>query len=185
MMMDDETAHTCIKYKVIYSPCPVPLYQTNTTHIPQTLFSFLNSHLFLSWTVHLGCNIFKVKAHTFKYGPNPAFISFIFILFSFQKEIQFQFQQYKLKKHWWCACDSNPGPQNVRRRQNHWAVASDSTFYRWKHTIQILCFNMGQTWPLLFSFSSFSHYNDKYGTTDFKWKCTDGLLGIRTWDGWM
>ena len=57
--MDDETAHTCIKYKVIYSPCPVPLYQTNTTHIPQT--PFLNSHLFLSWTVHLGCKIFKVK----------------------------------------------------------------------------------------------------------------------------
>ena len=28
------------------------------------------------------------------------------------------------KKHRWCAWDSNLGPQNGRRRQNHWAMAA-------------------------------------------------------------
>ena len=58
----------------------------------------------------------------FKYGPIPASFSFIFVLSSFQFHLQFQ--QYKLKKHVWCAWDSNPGEQDGRRRTNHGAMAA-------------------------------------------------------------
>ena len=50
----------------------------------------------------------------FKNGP---IFLFIFVLFS----LQFQ---YKLKKHRWCAWDSNPGPQDGRRRRNHGAMVA-------------------------------------------------------------
>ena len=33
---------------------------------------------------------------------------------------------YNWKKRRWCAWDSNPGPQDVRRRRIHWAMASPS-----------------------------------------------------------
>ena len=42
------------------------------------------------------------------------FFVFIFVIFSLYPittQIQFQFQQYKLKKRRWCVWDSNPGPQ--------------------------------------------------------------------------
>ena len=53
----------------------------------------------------------------FKNGPIPASFLFIFVLFL----LQFQ---YKLKKRRWCAWDSNPGPQDGRRRRNHGAMAA-------------------------------------------------------------
>ena len=52
-----------------------------------------------------------------KKWANPGLFLFIFVLFL----LQFQ---YKLKKHRWCAWDSNPGPQDGRRRQNHGAMAA-------------------------------------------------------------
>ena len=48
---------------------------------------------------------------------NPGLFLFIFVLFSLQI-------QYKLKKHRWCAWDSNPGLQDGRRRRNHGAMAA-------------------------------------------------------------
>ena len=53
-----------------------------------------------------------------KNGPIPASFLFIFVLFSLQ------FQKYKLKKHRYCAWDSNPGPQDGRRRRSHGAMAA-------------------------------------------------------------
>ena len=55
--------------------------------------------------------------HFFKYGPIPASFLFIFILFTSQIN-------YKLKKRRWSAGDSNLGPQDVRRRWNHGAMAA-------------------------------------------------------------
>ena len=37
--------------------------------------------------------------------------------------LSLQFHQYKLKKHRWCAWDSNPRPQDGRQRLNHGAMA--------------------------------------------------------------
>ena len=47
-----------------------------------------------------------------KYGPIPAYFSFIFILSIIQIE----------KKRSWCVRDSNPGPHNGRHRLNHGAA---------------------------------------------------------------
>ena len=49
-----------------------------------------------------------------KNGQIPASFLFIFVLFS----LHFQ---NKLKKHRWCAWDSNPEPQDGRHRRNHGA----------------------------------------------------------------
>ena len=57
----------------------------------------------------------------FKYGSIPASFSFIFVLFSFQSQLQFQ--QYYLKKRRWCSWDSNPGLQDGRCRLNNGAIA--------------------------------------------------------------
>ena len=53
----------------------------------------------------------------FKYGPIPASFS-LFSSFSHQNSIT------NWKKHRWCAWDSNLGPQDGRRRQNHGAMAA-------------------------------------------------------------
>ena len=62
-----------------------------------------------------------------KYGPIPASFSFIFILFLFQQQYSFNFN---MKKHKWCASDSNPGPQDGKRRQNHKAMAAAPKLFR-------------------------------------------------------
>ena len=49
-----------------------------------------------------------------KYGLIPASFSFIFVLFSFQNQLQFQCQQYNLKKHRWCAWGLNPGRRRIQ-----------------------------------------------------------------------
>ena len=56
------------------------------------------------------------KESFFKWA-NPGLFFFIFVLFL----LQFQ---HKLKKHRWCAWDSNPGPQDGRHRRNHGAMAA-------------------------------------------------------------
>ena len=57
-----------------------------------------------------------------KIWTNPCLFLFICIHVLFQ--YQLQFQNYKLKKHRWCAWDSNPGLQVGRRRWNHGAMAA-------------------------------------------------------------
>ena len=52
-----------------------------------------------------------------KKWANPGLFLFNFVLFS----LQFQ---YKLKKHRWCAWNSNLGPQDGRHRQNQGAMAA-------------------------------------------------------------
>lgn len=54
---------------------------------------------------------------SFLIWANSGLLSFIFIPFSFP--YQLLFQQYKLKKHRWCAWGLNLGPQNGSRRRNH------------------------------------------------------------------
>ena len=46
----------------------------------------------------------------------------LFRLFSFFSS--YNFNNTNWKKHWWCAWDSNPGPQYGRRRQNHGSMAA-------------------------------------------------------------
>ena len=53
-----------------------------------------------------------------KNGPIPA----SFCLFS--SFSHYNFNNTNWKKHRWCAWDSNPGPQNGRRRRNHGAIAA-------------------------------------------------------------
>ena len=65
-------------------------------------------------------------------GPIPA--SFLFIRPFLIHQLQFQFQQNKLKKCRWCAWDSNPGPQDCRCRQNHGAMAAARTTYSFVDT---------------------------------------------------
>ena len=84
----------------------------NVSRLKLTFFKllFIESFvLLLSYSVHLFL--------FFKKWANPSLFWFIFILFS----LQFQ---HKLKKHRWCAWDSNPGPQDGRRRWNHRAMAA-------------------------------------------------------------
>ena len=47
----------------------------------------------------------------------------LFVLFLFSSCYNFN---TNWKKHRWCAWDSNPGPQDGRRRQNHGAMAATS-----------------------------------------------------------
>ena len=49
---------------------------------------------------------------------NPGLFLFIFVNFLDTISIK------NGKKHSWCAWDSNPGPQDGRRRQNHGAMAA-------------------------------------------------------------
>ena len=93
-----------------------------------------SSHSYRSWSVLVGrsyrlvtYNRAKIKITLFtrsivffKYRPVPASFSFIFVLFTPQIN-------YKLKKRSWSAWDSNPGPQDGRRRQNHGAMAATCT----------------------------------------------------------
>ena len=51
--------------------------------------------------------------------PNRASFLFIFILFTWQIQQKFD---YKWLNHRWCAWDSNPGGQNGRCREIHWAI---------------------------------------------------------------
>ena len=63
---------------------------------------------------------FTLHLRFFKKWANHGLFLFIFDLF-----LQFQ---YKLKKRRWCAWDSNPGPQDGRRRRNHGAMAATRSF---------------------------------------------------------
>ena len=49
----------------------------------------------------------------FKKWANPGLFLFLFLSFSHHN-----FNNTNVKKHRWCACDSNPGPQDGRCRQN-------------------------------------------------------------------
>ena len=53
-----------------------------------------------------------------KNGPIPASFC-LFLSFS-----RYNFNNSNWKKRRWCAWDSNPGPQDGRRRQNHGAMAA-------------------------------------------------------------
>ena len=55
-----------------------------------------------------------------KYRPIPA----SFCLFSFFSNSNDNLNNTNWKKRRWCAWDSNPGPQDGRRRWNHWAMAA-------------------------------------------------------------
>ena len=62
--------------------------------------------------------ILKGTSLFLKYGAIPDAFSFIFLFFSFQQQLQLE------KKCRWCAFDSNLGPQESRRRQNHGAMVA-------------------------------------------------------------
>ena len=83
----------------------------------QYFFSFSCVHQFSSW-------FFSLKS-----GPIPA----SFCLFSFFSCYNFN---TNWKKHRWCAWDSNPGPQDGRRRRNHRAMAATLKFSSWFTTGQ-------------------------------------------------
>ena len=60
-----------------------------------------------------------IEVYIFKYGPIQDYFLFIFALFT----LRFK---YKLKRHRWWARISNPGLQDGRLRQIHWAMVSAS-----------------------------------------------------------
>ena len=79
-----------------------------------------------------GCLILvneNVSQETFLKIWDNSGLFFVFVLFSFQ--YQLQFQQHKWIKRSWCAWDSNWAAQDGRRRQNHGAMASalEETLY--------------------------------------------------------
>ena len=55
-------------------------------------------------------------------GQSRPLYLFIFVLFTFK--FNWQIYSLKLKKHRWCAWDSNPGRQDGRRRRIHWAMVA-------------------------------------------------------------
>ena len=74
-------------------------------------------HDYLIWScykVHI-CFFFKMCQ------SRPLYL-FIFVLFTFK--FNWQIYSLKLKKHRWCAWDSNPGRQDGRRRRIHWAMVA-------------------------------------------------------------
>ena len=93
--------------------------------LPNLVTLIASYNLWASW------NLFRHKNQNSKSGSNgvmflkiwanPGLFSFIFVPFTSQIN-------YKLKKRWWSAWDSNPGPQDGRRRRNHGAMAAT---HRW------------------------------------------------------
>ena len=63
------------------------------------------------------------KTFFFKNGPVPASFC-LFLIFS-----RYNFNNTNWKKCRWCAWDSNPGPQDGRRRWNHGAMAATSKLF--------------------------------------------------------
>ena len=92
-------------------------------YCPSELFwYFINTRASLTETSHhlllLKSSMAKQVFFFKKNGPIPA--SFCpFSLFS-----QYNFNNTNRKKLRWCAWDSNPGPQDGRRRQNHGVMAA-------------------------------------------------------------
>ena len=79
----------------------------------------------------LCCNLLSF----FFYWPIPA----SFCLFSFFSHSNSNSNdKYKLKKHRWCAWDSNPGRQDGRRRRIHWAIAAPLSFIFLQDTFHVL-----------------------------------------------
>ena len=76
--------------------------------IGKPLFIFL-SH----WLWHCG-HLCCYSSTFFKKTGQSRPLFCLFLFFS-----SYNFNNTNWKKHWWCAWDSNPGPQDSRRRQNH------------------------------------------------------------------
>ena len=73
----------------------------------------------ISGKVRNSANVFLKK------WPKPGLFLFIFVLFTFQfKWPIYNLNKINSKKHRWCAWDLNPGQQDGRRRQIHWAMAA-------------------------------------------------------------
>ena len=90
-----------------------------------------------SFSIQLWLNLSFFK----KNGPIPA----SFCLFS--SFSHYNFNNTNWKKHSWCAWDSNPGPQDGRRRRNHGAMAATQVknYCCSKHS----CFSL--KWSIFFS----------------------------------
>ena len=70
-----------------------------------------------------------MKKALFKWTNHGLFL-FIFVIFTFQFIWQiYNLNDVKWKKHRWCAWDSNPGRQDGRHRQIHWAMAAPEIKY--------------------------------------------------------
>ena len=110
-------------------------YWMHTLYIPSIWYL----HLF--WSLCRSCNL--LHNLKFVYGPNPVYLLFIFVLFSFQ----YQIQHHKLKKRKWCAWDSNPGLQDGWQRLKHGAMAATPS------THSITAFTDYLSFFLLFSLS--------------------------------
>ena len=101
-----------------YQWSAVPL---NHHHVPTTTYHSCRCYGSSLFTKDKSClSEFKsaFSYFFFYYGPLPA----SFCLFSFFSRYNFNW-----KKHRWCAWDSNPGPQDGRRRRNHGAMAATPT----------------------------------------------------------
>ena len=64
----------------------------------------------------------------------PLFVYFCYFLVTTSIQIE--------KKHRWCAWDSNPGPQDGRRRQNHGAMAATQPVLRSVCCKEIVAYNI-------------------------------------------
>ena len=73
---------------------------------------------FWLWAATVNKIPIKICWFFLKNGPVPA----SFCLFSFFS--CYNFNNTNWKKHWWCAWDSNPGPQDGRCRQSQGAMAA-------------------------------------------------------------
>ena len=70
-----------------------------------------------------------------------------------------------MKKHRWCAWDSNPGRQDGRHRQIHWAMAAPHKQMFAKHNYT----------SLKLSFSLFSHFSTFTSSTKFQINYNDSI----------
>ena len=84
--------------------------------------------------------IFALNVHLLKKvgQSRPLFVNFSSFLVTISIQIE--------KKHRWCAWDSNPGPQDGRRRRNHGAMVATHLLFATFWRSRIVKLEMGKSY---------------------------------------
>ena len=123
-IVDYRICHTFVKS---WARIPLPFRIENSQ---RTILNVLN---YVHWNSLLSGSLKFTYYFLFLNGPIPAsFFIFHYFLITISI-IQIE------KKCRWCAWDLNPGPQDDRRRQNHWAMAATHVSFSWFYYSKSCC----------------------------------------------
>ena len=126
----------------------------------------------ISGKVRNSANVFLKK------WPKPGLFLFIFVLFTFQfKWPIYNLNKINSKKHRWCAWDLNPGQQDGRRRQFHWAM----TLYQPPFIMVTLSTGWVQVVNVRVFYSDDSSLNPSYVYSSFSFEKAKWNIKAKSW----